>query len=196
MKKFLVTFAFVLAAIPVPVYAQVSVSNGQTAVVLATLAAPYVVGDICVADSTTTLSLLSGVATGNALLSGGVGTLPLFGKIGLTTHITGILPVANGGTGLTTATYGAATPASSTGFGTGVAGVIQVGSIDFGGRVTIGTGGDTTGAITLGGTYAVAPHCVGNNETSDGPVYASASTTILTLRGTFTAADKITWVCK
>lgn len=42
---------------------------------------------------------LAGVATGNALISGGVGTASSWGKIALTTHVSGILPVANGGTG-------------------------------------------------------------------------------------------------
>lgn len=37
-------------------------------------------------------------ATGNALISGGVSAVPSFGKIGLTTHVSGILPIANGGT--------------------------------------------------------------------------------------------------
>ena len=41
------------------------------------------------------------MATGNALISGGVNTAPSWGKIGLTTHVSGTLPVANGGTGIT-----------------------------------------------------------------------------------------------
>jgi hypothetical protein len=49
---------------------------------------------------------LADVATGNALLAGGVGVAPSWGKIGLTTHVTGTLPVANGGTGDTTYTNG------------------------------------------------------------------------------------------
>lgn len=61
----------------------------------------YSVGDIIYADTTTTLAKLSDVATGNALISGGISTAPSWGKIGLTTHVSGILPVANGGTGLT-----------------------------------------------------------------------------------------------
>ena len=44
------------------------------------------------------------MATGNALISGGVGVAPSYGKIGLTTHVNGTLPVANGGTGATTLT--------------------------------------------------------------------------------------------
>ena len=43
------------------------------------------------------------MATGNALISGGVGAAPSYGKIGLTTHISGTLPIANGGTGAITA---------------------------------------------------------------------------------------------
>jgi hypothetical protein len=41
---------------------------------------------------------------GNALISGGVGSDPAWGKIGLTTHISGTLAVGNGGTGATTLT--------------------------------------------------------------------------------------------
>jgi hypothetical protein len=63
----------------------------------------YAVGDILYADSTSTLAKLPDVATGNALISGGVNTAPSYGKIGLTTHISGVLPVANGGTNASTA---------------------------------------------------------------------------------------------
>jgi len=58
----------------------------------------YTTGDIVYASATNVLSSLADVATGNALISGGVGAAPSYGKIGLTTHISGILPVANGGT--------------------------------------------------------------------------------------------------
>jgi microcystin-dependent protein len=61
----------------------------------------YTVGDLLYASGATTLSKLADVATGNALISGGVGVAPSWGKVGLTTHITGTLAVANGGTGLT-----------------------------------------------------------------------------------------------
>jgi hypothetical protein len=59
----------------------------------------YTIGDILYASASGTLSKLADVATGNALVSGGVGVAPAWGKIGLTTHVSGILPVANGGTG-------------------------------------------------------------------------------------------------
>ena len=64
----------------------------------------YAIGDLLYASSSTALSKLADVATGNALISGGVGVAPSYGKIGLTTHITGTLAVANGGTGATTLT--------------------------------------------------------------------------------------------
>jgi hypothetical protein len=64
----------------------------------------YTVGDILYADGSTSLAKLADVATGNSLISGGVGTAPAWGKIGLTTHVSGTLPVGNGGTGATTLT--------------------------------------------------------------------------------------------
>ena len=64
----------------------------------------YTTGDILYASSSSTLARLNDVATGNALISGGVGVAPSYGKIGLTTHVSGTLPVANGGTGATTLT--------------------------------------------------------------------------------------------
>jgi hypothetical protein len=63
----------------------------------------YAVGDLLYASATTTLSKLADVATGNALISGGVTTAPSWGKVGLTTHVSGTLPVANGGTNASSA---------------------------------------------------------------------------------------------
>jgi hypothetical protein len=65
--------------------------------------ASYTVGDLLFADTTTSLAKLAGAAVGNALISGGVASAPSYGKIGLATHVDGTLPVANGGTGATTA---------------------------------------------------------------------------------------------
>ena len=76
----------------------------------------YAVGDLVYASTTTALSKLADVATGNALISGGVGVAPSYGKIGLTTHVSDTLPIANGGTNSTaTATAGGAA------YGTGTA---------------------------------------------------------------------------
>jgi hypothetical protein len=65
----------------------------------------YTTGDILYASGTTALAKLSAVAAGSVLLSG---TTPSYGKVILTTgstqHVTGTLPVANGGTGAATLT--------------------------------------------------------------------------------------------
>jgi hypothetical protein len=66
----------------------------------------YAVGDLLQADTTTTLQRLAAVATGNALISGGVGTISSWGKIGLTTHVSGTLGATNGGTGQAAYTTG------------------------------------------------------------------------------------------
>lgn len=58
----------------------------------------YAIGDLLQASASTTLSKLAAVATGNVLISGGVTTVSSWGKVGLTTHVSGILPGANGGT--------------------------------------------------------------------------------------------------
>ena len=63
----------------------------------------YAVGDLLQGAATNTLTKLAAVATGNALISGGVTTASSWGKIGLTTHVSGTLPIANGGTNSTTA---------------------------------------------------------------------------------------------
>jgi hypothetical protein len=74
----------------------------------------YSVGDLLYADTSTTLAKLADVATGNALISGGVGVAPSWGKIGLTTHVSGVLPTANGGTNLSSITANQLFYASST----------------------------------------------------------------------------------
>ncbi len=66
----------------------------------------YSTGDILYASASNTLSKLAGVATGNSLISGGVTTAPSWGKIGLTTHISGVLSESNGGTNQSTYTLG------------------------------------------------------------------------------------------
>ena len=67
--------------------------------------ASYAVGDLLYASTTTALSKLADVATGNALISGGVSTAPSYGKIGLTTHVSGTLGYANGGWGVDAEPY-------------------------------------------------------------------------------------------
>lgn len=103
--------------------------------------ASYAVGDLLYASGSTTLSKLADVATGNALISGGVTTAPSWGKIGLTTHVSGTLPVANGGTGQ-------ATP------------VVIAASVSTTGTAT------TTFTVTIGTTQANATYKVNVTPTS------------------------------
>lgn len=68
----------------------------------------FSVGDLIFANTTTSLTRLADIATGNVLLSGGVGVAPSYGKVGLTSHISGVLPISNGGTNsIATPTAGA-----------------------------------------------------------------------------------------
>ena len=119
-------------------------------------ALPFTVGDILFATGANTLASLGAVATGNALISGGVATAPAWGKIGLTTHVDGILPLANGGT---------AADLSATG-GTGqylkqssAGAAITVGTIptsDIAGAAALTKTDDTNVTLTLGGTPTTA----------------------------------------
>lgn len=104
----------------------------------------YAVGDLLYASTTTALSKLADVVTGNALISGGVGTAPSYGKIGLTTHISGTLAIANGGTGATDQ----ATARANLGAGTGNGSVTSVvaGTYLTGGTIT------TTGTLAVDAT--------------------------------------------
>jgi len=121
----------------------------------------YTIGDILYASGSTTLSALSDVATGNALISGGVSTAPSWGKIGLSTHVSGTLGTANGGTGLTSFTSGGALYATSTSALT--TGTLPVASGGTGvtttpanGALLIGNGtGYTSATLTAGSNISI-----------------------------------------
>lgn len=57
-------------------------------------------GKLLFADSPTSIGGIVDATLGNVLLSGGAGNPPSYGKAGLTTHVSGVLPPANGGTGV------------------------------------------------------------------------------------------------
>lgn len=116
----------------------------------------YTIGDFLYADSTTTLAKRVDVSTGNALISGGVGAAPSYGKIGLTTHISGTLPVANGGTGITAWTTGDLLYASGA---TSLAGLTAVAT----GRVLISAGLSTPPAWST--ALAISTISLGANLT-------------------------------
>jgi len=113
----------------------------------------YTTGDILYAASSTTLARLNDVATGNALISGGVGTAPSWGKIGLATHVSGTLPVTSGGTGQASilTQYGVIYASSTSAMAVTAAGT--TGQI-----LTANTGSFptwTNGSITIGSTNIV-----------------------------------------
>lgn len=142
----------------------------------------YAVGDILYASSTTALSKLADVATGNALISGGVNTAPSWGKIGLTTHVSGTLPIANGGTNQTAFT----SPSSS------IAGLVWFDGTSFQNDTTtshVGYNATTntfyannvnfSGTVTLASALPVAQGGTGlTSWTSGGLLYASGTTTL------------------
>jgi len=122
----------------------------------------YTTGDILYASSSSTLARLNDVATGNALISGGVGVAPSWGKIGLSTHVTGTLGTANGGTGLTSFTSGGALYATST-------------SVLTTGTLPVASGG--TGTTTSTGTGSVV---LSNSPTLATPALGTPTAAILT----------------
>ena len=147
----------------------------------------YAVGDILYANTTTSLAKLADVATGNALISGGVGVAPSWGKIDLTTHVSGVLPVANGGTGQSSFVNGELLIGNTSGntltkatltAGSGV--TISNGA----GAITIsatGTGGSVTSVSFTGGIVSVAnptttPALTVAGTSGGIPYFSSAST--------------------
>jgi hypothetical protein len=123
--------------------------------------AAYAVGDILYASGATTLAALSDVATGNALISGGVGVAPIWGKIALTTHVSGTLAVGNGGTGTTS--YGTNTLVLASGAAafTGLAPGSTIGAIVRSTGSTFSVGGSAAtarSAVTFSAT-AMAIDC-------------------------------------
>jgi len=142
----------------------------------------YAIGDLLYASSTTALSKLADVATGNVLISGGVTTAPSWGKVGLTTHVSGTLPVGNGGTGLTTYAIGDIVYASAS---TTLASLADVatGNVLISGGVGAAPSYGKVGLTThISGTLAVGNGGTGLTTYAIGDIlYASAATTVASL---------------
>ncbi len=120
----------------------------------------YAVGDLIYADTTTSFAKLADVAVGNALISGGVGSAPSYGKIGLATHVSGTLPVANGGTGVTSSTGTVAVVLSNS--PTLVTPALGTPSALVGTNITGTAAGLTAGTVTTNANLTGAVTSVGN----------------------------------
>jgi cytoskeletal protein CcmA (bactofilin family) len=141
----------------------------------------YAVGDILFASGSATLSKLADVATGNALISGGVGVAPSYGKIGLTTHVSGILGVENGGTGQTTSYTDGQLLIGRTSTGT-----LSKGTLTPGQNVIISNG---TGSITIAAANTNLGYTTGSNS---GTITSSTGTNATIPAANTTVAGLIT----
>jgi len=117
------------------------IANGGTNTSTAPTANQIVVGNA----GGTAYSSLGTLGSATTVLHGNAGGLPTFGAVGLTTDVTGVLPVANGGTN------------SSTALANGKVMISSAGAIIEGANVTSdGSTLNNTGAANLGSGVGVA----------------------------------------
>ena len=160
-------------------------------------------GDLIYASGANTYANLSDVATGNVLLSGGVGVGPSYGKVSLTSAVSGILPSANGGTGVNNAynitlggaftTAGALSTVGAFATTFTMTGATSLTLPTSGTLATVGntvasfSGGTTgltpatatTGAITLGGTLATTNGGTGLTAFAANELFYASSTSAM-----------------
>lgn len=150
-----------------------SVANGGTGI------ASYAVGDLIYANGTTSLAKLAAAAAGNVLKSG---TAPSWGKVALASDVSGTLPAANGGTGLTSpGTSGNVLTSNGGGWAssalpsasTSVPGIVELATTE-----EVRTGTDSVRAITPAGLRAEALVQETSTATTSGTSIALSGTSI------------------
>lgn len=151
----------------------------------------YAVGDLLYASSTTALSKLADVATGNALISGGVGIAPSWGKIGLTTHVSGTLGATNGGTGLSSATTGDLLYASGTNTWASLADVATGNALISGGVGVAPSWGKVGLTTHISGTLAVGNGGTGNTTGAATAVTSNATTGVMQIVGPAASTTRV-----
>ncbi len=174
--------------------------------------ASYTTGDLLYASASATLAGLNDIATGNVLISGGTSTAPSYGKVGLTTHVTGTLAMANGGTGATSfASHGvmlgqgssalAVTAAGATGQylkgATGSDPTWGTLASDTVSTISMGTTGltpnsATAGAVTVAGTLGFANGGTSNTSYTNGQLLIGNTSTGGLSKSTLTAGTNVT----
>lgn len=135
-------------------------------------------GDLLYGSVTNVLSALADIATGNALISGGVGVAPSWGKIGISTHVSGL------GTGIATAL----------GVNTGSAGapVLVNGAL---GTPSSGTVTNLTGtaSININGTVGATTPAAGTFTTAVANSFVPNSSSVPTNGFYLPAANTVGW---
>jgi len=126
--------------------------------------AAWVVGDIAYASATTTLGSITAAATGNALLSAGTGTIPAYGKVTLTGHVSGTLPVGSGGTGATSLT----SKGLLFGNNTGTIGVTNAGTGN--GQIVIGSASGNPAFASVTSSDSTITFSTGSNALALGTI--------------------------
>ncbi len=168
----------------------------------------YTIGDIAYASGSGTLNGLADVGAGSAVISGGVGAAPTYGKIGLTTHVSGTLPIANGGTNSAAALSGSSIMVSNGSAivqgATGGAATVLHGNLaysavslvnDITGTLGVGNGGtgaDLSAVATGGLIYKSAAGALGGTGALYGVVKANNGGVPTVMTGTANTLTKWT----